>query len=112
VFVRLDPSLRRWRSINGIIGILRILTDGDSPRRVPSQIIDEIVACEDKTGVIKPAPPIFAPGQAARLIAGPLADVTGLFEETRDEKRIILLLSLLGRKVRIVAPVAEVTAAA
>jgi transcriptional antiterminator RfaH len=112
LFVRLDPDLTRWRSINGTIGVRRILTDGDSPRCVPDRIIDEIVAREDETGAIKLAPPAFAPGQAVRLMAGPLADVAGLFEETRDDSRVVLLLSLLGRKVRVLAPVDEVTAAA
>jgi hypothetical protein len=35
-----------------------------------------------------------------------------LFEEARDENRVILLLSLLGRKVRVEVPAVEVTAAA
>ena len=47
-----------------------------------------------------------------RLLAGPLAEVAALFEEARDDNRVILLLSLLGRKVRVLAPVDEVVAAA
>jgi transcriptional antiterminator RfaH len=112
LFVHLDPELHRWRSINGTIGVRRILTDGDSPRCVPDGIIDEIVSRQDETGAVKIVTPAFTPGQAVRLLAGPLADVAGLFEEARDENRVVLLLSLLGRKVRVVAPVDEVTAAA
>jgi hypothetical protein len=37
--------------------------------------------------------------------------VSGLFEEMRDENRIVLLVSLLGRKVRMQVPVAAVAAA-
>jgi transcriptional antiterminator RfaH len=112
LFVRLDPELHRWRSINGTIGVRRILTDGDGPRCVPDTIVDEIIAREDETGAIKLISPIFAPGQAVRLAGGPFADVSGLFEEARDENRVVLLLSLLGREVRVVAPAAEVIAAA
>jgi transcriptional antiterminator RfaH len=112
LFVHLDPAQQRWRSINGTIGVRQILSGGDAPRFVPDRIIDEIRAREDESGAVKLLPPTFSPGQAVRLVDGPLADVSGLFEEVRDESRIVLLLSLLGRQVRVVAPAAQITAAA
>ena len=112
LFVRLDPELHRWRSINGTIGVRQILGHGETPRYVPNRIIDEIVAREDETGAVKLAPPIFNPGQAVRLAEGAFADVSGLFEEMRDEHRAVLLISLLGRKVQVYVPAAEVTEAA
>jgi len=112
LFVRLDPETQRWRSINGTVGVRHILTEGNVPRHVSDRIIEEIAAREDESGAIKLVPPAFAAGQQVRLLDGPLADVAGLFEETRDENRVVLLLSILGRKVRVVAPAAEVTAAA
>jgi transcription antitermination factor NusG len=101
----------RWRSINGTIGVHEILTSGDMPLAVPEAIIVEIRSREDETGAVKLAPPSFTRGQAVRLLEGPLAEVSGLFEEMRDENRIILLVSLLGRKVRMQVPVAAVAAA-
>jgi hypothetical protein len=56
-------------------------------------------------------PPSFKSGQAVELLNGPFADVSGLFEEARDHNRVVLLLSLLGRKVRVEAPIEEVIAA-
>lgn len=112
LFVRLDPEQQRWRSINGTVGVRQILTDGDTPRYVPAQIIEEIVAREDEFGAVKLVPPAFNPGQTVRLMDGAFADVSGLFEEMRDENRAVLLVSLLGRKVRVIVPAAEVTAAA
>jgi len=112
LFVQLDPDLQRWRSINGTVGVRRILTEGDRPRSVPDCVVEEILARQDETGAVKLLSPAFAPGQPVRLLAGPFADVAALFEEARDDNRVILLLSLLGRKVRVVAPVEEVIAAA
>jgi transcriptional antiterminator RfaH len=111
LFVSLDPDRCRWRSINGTVGVREILTNGDSPLAVSDRIIDEIRAREDETGAVKLAAPSFAPGQAVRLLEGPLADLNGLFEEMRDENRIVLLVSLLGRKVRMQVPAAAVVAA-
>jgi len=111
LFVHLDPEQCRWRSINGTVGVYEILTSGDTPLPVPERIVAEIMAREDETGAVKLAPPSFARGQAVRLLEGPLADVSGLFEEMRDENRVILLVSLLGRKVRMQVSVAAVAAA-
>jgi transcriptional antiterminator RfaH len=111
LFVNLDPDRCRWRSINGTVGVRAILSNGDAPLAVPDRIIDEIKAREDETGAVKLAAPTFARGQVVRLLEGPMADVNGLFEEMRDENRVVLLVSLLGRKVRMQVPAAAVAAA-
>jgi transcriptional antiterminator RfaH len=111
LFVNLDPERCRWRSINGTIGVREILSQGDSPLAVPARIVEEIRAREDATGAVRMALPSFARGQMVRLTEGPLADISGLFEEMRDENRVVLLVSLLGRKVRMQVPTAAVAAA-
>jgi len=111
LFVHLDLDHCRWRSINGTVGVREILTNGDTPLVVSTRIVDEIKAREDESGAVKLAAPSFARGQAVRLLEGPLTDVNGLFEEMRDENRVILLVSLLGREVRMQVPAAAVAAA-
>ena len=111
LFVSLDPARDRWRSVNGTIGVQRILTDGETPCRVPAEIIDEIESREDEDGAIKLAPPAFRSGQSVRVVDGAFADVAGLFEEMRDENRAVLLVSLLARRVRVSVPAADVAAA-
>jgi transcriptional antiterminator RfaH len=111
LFVNLDPERCRWRSINGTVGVREILTNGDTPLAVADRIIDEIRAREDETGAVKLVAPTFARGQVVRLLEGPMADVNGLFEEMRDENRVVLLVSLLGRKVRMQVSAAAVAAA-
>ncbi len=103
LFVHIDPEICQWRSINGTAGVYQILTDGVRPRPIAREVVEEIMAREDSTGVVKLPPPVFVHGQRLRLLDGPLADYTGIFEETRDQERVILLLSLLGRDVRIEA---------
>ncbi len=111
LFVQLDPQRCRWRSINGTFGVQSILTQGDALLAVADSIIAEIKAREDTDGTVKLSRASFAPGQVVRLIEGPLADLSGLFEEMRDENRVVLLVSLLGRQVRMQVPAAAVEAA-
>lgn len=101
LFVRFDPEVSRWRSINGTLGVRQILSDGQWPRYLDSKIVDEIKAREDKAGVIELAAATFARGQAVRVTEGPLVNIEGLFQEVRDQNRVILLVALLGREVRL-----------
>ena len=112
LFVQVDKELQRWRSINGTVGVRQILTDGHAPRFVPERIIEEIVARQDDAGVVQLVNTPFSRGQPVRLMDGAFAEVPGLFQEMRDENRAVLLISLLGRKVRVNVPAVEVTAAA
>lgn len=111
VFVRLDPMKSRWRSINGTVGVRRILTDGEVPRRVPERIVHEIIAREDASGAVILLPPRLVRGQPVRVVDGPFADCGALFYDMRDDQRVILLFTVLGREVRTVVPVEVVVAA-
>jgi transcriptional antiterminator RfaH len=111
LFVHLNPAQCRWRSINGTIGVCEILTNGNAPLHVPDEIIEEIKGREDEAGAIKLQPPSFTRGQTVRLLDGPLSDLNALFEDMRDENRVVLLVSLLGRKVRMQVSAAAVVAA-
>ena len=111
LFVQLDPARCRWRSINGTVGVCEILINGNAPRPIADRIIHEIKEREDESGAVRLMPPSFARGQVVRLLEGPLADVSGLFEEMRDENRVVLLVSLLGRQVRMQVSAAAIAAA-
>jgi transcriptional antiterminator RfaH len=111
LFVRLDPAKSRWRSINGTMGVSHILTDGEVPKYLDEAIVAEIMSREDATGAVKFDRPAFLSGQPVRVTDGPFADLGGLFEEVRDHERVVLLISLLGRKVRALVPAMAVEAA-
>lgn len=111
LFARFDPARTRWRSINGTVGVRYVLTDGERPRCVPERVIQEIVAREDETGAITLPMPSLVRGQEVRMVEGPMTDLHGIFEEVHDDRRVLLLLTLLGRKVRVWVPAGAVVAA-
>ena len=71
---------------------------------VPDGIIEEIQSRENGGGVVTLAPKIFTRGEPLRITEGAFADRIGLFEQMADNKRVLLLLDLMGREVRITAP--------
>jgi len=45
--------------------------------------------------------PLFCAGESIRLVEGPLAGMEGVFNEEDGEKRVIVLLELLGKANKI-----------
>lgn len=102
---------QRWRSINGTVGVVGLVSCGDRPLRVPDDVLDEIRAREDAAGFVCMQPTPFTRGQHVRVSDGPMVDTLALFEEAIDENRAILLVSLMGRSVRTRMPLAMIEAA-
>lgn len=101
LFVRMDTEAVRWRAINSTVGVAGLVQAGGVPAPVPEDVIDALHDREDEQGLIRlETQADFTKGDSLRVVDGPLADVVGLFE-LGDEQRVTLLLSLLGRPVRI-----------
>lgn len=105
VFVRIDTLRQRWRSINGTVGVISLVQFGNEPVSVPAAVVDAIRTREDVGGVVSLAPEGLKKGDVVRVRDGAFADYTALLEEVSDEKRVILLLDLMGREVRVSVPV-------
>lgn len=112
LFVRFDPATCRWRSINGTVGVRYLLGDRTRPIAVPEPVIEAILARADEGGEVTMLSKPLARGQSVQLVDGPFAECTALFEEIRDDMRVTILLSVLGRAVRVHAPAAALQPAA
>lgn len=105
LFVRLDAQVARWRSINGTFGVVKLLCNGDAPEPVPDGLVDAILRRRDTRGLVQLPPRQFAVGEALRVDAGPFADLVGIYEGMSGRDRVVLLLDMLGRKVKATVPV-------
>lgn len=111
VFVTIDVEGQRWRSVNGTVGVCGLVMSGGHPLPVPNAVIEEIRRREDSDGMVALNPQPFTKGQPLRVKYGPMDDVQGLFDSLADQKRVFMLMHLLGREVRVRVPLNCVTAA-
>lgn len=109
-FVGFDPEVTRWRAILSTVGVGDLVRFGDQPALVPSHVIDEIRAREDADGLVQTTIDGLRPGDPVQIIAGPFADSEGLFDGANDDRRVTVLLSLMGRQVKVRVPVDAVHA--
>ncbi len=109
LFVAMDVARDRWRAIRSTLGVSEIICGGDAPAPLPEYVIDEIRAREAENGfVVLGLPAGLAAGSAVRLTDGIFADSRGILERVGDERRVAVLLKLLGREVRVLVPAASV----
>ncbi len=112
LFVRIDLRHARWRSVNGTIGVIRLVCHGDQPAPVPAGIIESLRAHEDEKGLHSPASlMVLDPGARLRIVGGAFDDRVGVYERMTADERVVLLLNLLGREVRVRLPIDAVDAA-
>jgi transcriptional antiterminator RfaH len=103
LFVRMDVARAAWRAIRSTIGVSRLVSQGDAPAPVPEGVVEEIRQREDDRGLVR-IEPRYRPGQKLRILTGAFADQVGLFECASDERRVVLLLELLGRRLQVRVP--------
>ena len=111
LFVRFDVEAVRWRAIRSTVGVMQLVCQGDLPTPAPDGIIEGIRAREDALGYVAMTRDVpFRKGETVRICEGALADQFGLFECVTDEERVILLLDVLGRKIRVQLPIDSIAA--
>jgi transcriptional antiterminator RfaH len=104
IFVRLDVECQRWRMINSTFGVSHLVCSSDHPAALPDKVVAEIRNREGDDGAVKLGRLIQPkPGDRIRFVDGPMLDQIGIFECERDEDRVVILLSLLGRVTRVTA---------
>jgi len=103
LFLRLDLSRDRWRSVNGTRGVVRLLAQGDTPQAVPPGVIEELQSHADVHGALD-RPLLLNAGQRVRIAEGPFADLVGTLQRLDGADRVHVLLDLLGRSVSTTLP--------
>ncbi len=112
LFVAVDLSAQRWRSIFSTVGVSRLISNGELPAPIADSVIAALKAREDDNGFVRlDQRPRFCPGEKIRVLDGAFADCLGLYEGMKDSDRVAILLDMLGRKVRVTVDIGAVVAA-
>lgn len=119
LFVRFDPQLSAWAKINSTRGCERVLMRADGePALVPPQVMDALLArmngglVDLGNGAEIPAPSVRHADQIS-IGSGPMSGHSGLFDHYADDsRRAWVLLSLMGRSVRVLVDSASVRSVA
>jgi transcriptional antiterminator RfaH len=112
LFVEIDMTAQRWRSIYSTVGVSRLVSNGDCPAPVPEQVVSLLKSRENVSGFVQlDHRPKFRVGDKVRILEGAFFDCLGIYDGMPDRDRVAVLLDLLGRKVRVQVDAEGVAAA-
>ena len=95
IFVSFNRERDRWRSINGTLGVARLVTAQQQPLRVPPGIVEALIAGLDGSDLVTFNGGLML-GQTVRIITGPLAGGLGVLQRLDAKGRVRLLLEIMG----------------
>ena len=73
IFIVLDLSKHRWRSINGTFGVASLIMGAEQPMPVPSGVVEALIASCESHGVVRFDDGLEI-GQKVRILSGPFAE--------------------------------------
>lgn len=112
LFIALDLSRDRWRSVQSTFGVVGLIMAGEQPAQLPAEAVEAIREREDGLGhVILGLPPGLGVGSKIKLLDGIFADHSGVLDRIADERRVAVLVQLLGRQTRVFVDAKNVIAA-
>jgi transcriptional antiterminator RfaH len=100
IFVSLSAVGGHWRSINSTNGVTRIVSFGGVPAPVPNDIVTSLMERCDDTGTLLP-PKLLKPGDKVQLTSGPLADLVATILSIAPDRRIWVLMDIMGGQTRV-----------
>ena len=73
IFIVIDLSKHRWRSINGTFGVASLIMGAEQPMPVPPGVVEALVASCESRGVVRFDDGLEI-GQKVRILSGPFAE--------------------------------------
>ena len=100
LFVALDLTRDRWRSINSTYGVSGLIMAGEQPMPVPVGVVEGFIELSRADGLMDFTPDL-KPGAAVRMVAGGLAGMIGRLAHCDAKGRVEVLLEIMGQEVRV-----------
>ena len=103
MFIRFDRAESKWHKINSTYGVSRLITFNSTLKSIPTNIVDSLMKRYDSSGKLLPIKKLKK-GDQVTVLKGPFANFIASVEKYEADQRIWILMDLMGRKTKIIAP--------
>ncbi len=102
LFVGIETDVQPWRSINSTRGVSYVLVNKELPAFIADDILQKMKQQEDQDGVVSlNTLSLFKPGEKVFIREGVFAGHQGTVNQIKDQDRVQILLTFLGRETAI-----------
>ena len=98
IFVILDLSRDRWRSVNSTTGVASLIMGVEQPLSVPLGVVEALIVRSENSGTIRLDRDLEV-GERVRILSGPFAETLCRIEHLDDRGRVQVLLEIMGGQV-------------
>lgn len=99
LFVQLNLSTDNISPIRSTIGVRNLVRFGNQLVAMENDIIDQLMEHERlQFSKVENHATQFSPGDAIKVVDGPIAGLTGVFEMPKSSERVMILIGLLGKQ--------------
>ena len=100
MFVSIDLGKEPWQKINSTLGVSRLICQDGIPMKVPEDIVSALISRCDSSGKLLP-PESIASGDSVKILSGALGDFIATVETLDTERRIWVLMEIMGQVTRV-----------
>jgi transcription antitermination factor NusG len=98
VFTRID--LRERSKVFAVPGVIRMLSFNGTPAPIDDSELQAVRLCLERGVIVQPYP-LLEVGDRVRVRSGVLAGLEGLISRCKDERRLIVPISLINQSVAV-----------
>ena len=98
VFLILDLSRDRWRSVNSTFGVASLIMGAEQPLPVPCGLVEALVIATEASGLVRFDSDLEI-GQTLRIVSGPFSEALCRLVHLDDKGRVRVLLEFMGAEV-------------
>ena len=101
LFIRLGlgDTAKSWAPIRSTRGVSRLVKFGVEPAKVDDDLI-ELLKAKESAANDEPVR-LFNPGERVRLTGGPFAGIEGVYQLAEGERRVMVLIELMSKRVAV-----------
>ncbi len=100
MFVSFEANFARWHKIKSTLGVCRLICQDGVPKRVPPEVVSGLISRCDSFGRLLP-PSILRRGDSVEIQSGALANFIATVETFDRNRRIWVLMDIMGQSTRV-----------
>lgn len=100
LFIKLDKTSDNWAPIRSTRGVSGLVKFQGVPKAVPDLLIESLRANEDSRQLQNLQRQKWQAGDNVEIESGPFAGYSCIFEESRGEGRVSVLMDIIGKETR------------
>ncbi len=101
LFIHLSSKTDNWAPIRSTLGVSRLIQFGGIPAIAPARLIESLKANENELGHQEIEKKEMKAGDKVKIIDGPFAGYSGIYNKKKSTERVIILLGIVGKRSEI-----------